>query len=160
MKRCSENMQQTYRRKQERHLRCSSAKLLHIFRTSFLKNTSGRLLQEHYFRVCSTDNFLSPIFSLYLKSLEHVTSRVSRASSEENEIAKTLNNLFINNTKNLDLKPYKNSNLPDINLITLNCIITFHFYSSLLRRCKKATKNQSLSQIIIKVSLFNQENRK
>ena len=43
----SENMQQTYRRalttKCVRH-RCSSVKLLHIFRTPFYKNTSGELL--------------------------------------------------------------------------------------------------------------------
>ena len=59
-KRCSENMQQIYRRKPmlkcdcnkvatkfiEITLRhgCSPVKLLHIFRTLFSKNTSGRLL--------------------------------------------------------------------------------------------------------------------
>ena len=32
--------------------------------------------------MCSTDIFLSTIFSLYLSSLEHVTSRVSEVSSE------------------------------------------------------------------------------
>ena len=34
------------------------------------------------FRVSFNDNFLSPIFSPYLKSFKHVTSRVSAASSE------------------------------------------------------------------------------
>ena len=36
MKRCSENMQQIYR--------CSPVNLLHIFKTSFAKNTTGWLL--------------------------------------------------------------------------------------------------------------------
>ena len=44
-KRCSENMQQIYRRTQIvlRH-GCSPVNLMHIFRTSFSKNTSGWLL--------------------------------------------------------------------------------------------------------------------
>ena len=41
-KRCSENMQQIYRRTPMP--KCSSVNLLHIFRTAFSKNTSGRLL--------------------------------------------------------------------------------------------------------------------
>ena len=56
---CSENMQQIYRRtpmpkcdfnkvaKQLRH-ECSPLNLLHIFRTPFLKSTSGWLLLWHY----------------------------------------------------------------------------------------------------------------
>ena len=54
-KRCSENMQKIYRRKTHAQLLCnfieiklrhgcSPANLLHIFRTLFCKNTSGRLL--------------------------------------------------------------------------------------------------------------------
>ena len=54
-KRCSENMQQTCRRTPmpkciEIALRhgCSPVNLLHIFRTSFSKNISGRLLLESF----------------------------------------------------------------------------------------------------------------
>ena len=41
-KRCSENMQQIYRRTPMP--KCSPVNLLHIFRTPFIKNASGRLL--------------------------------------------------------------------------------------------------------------------
>ena len=51
-KRCAENMQQIYGRTPfiEITLRhgCSSVNLLHIFRTPFLKNTSGLLLLKIY----------------------------------------------------------------------------------------------------------------
>ena len=50
-KRCTENMQQIYRRTSipkydfsKVALGCSPVNLLHIFRTPFLKKTSGRLL--------------------------------------------------------------------------------------------------------------------
>ena len=58
-KRCSENMQRIYRRTPMRRCDfkllveitllhgCSPVNLLHIFRTSFLKNTSRRLLLYH-----------------------------------------------------------------------------------------------------------------
>ena len=60
-KRCSENMQQIYRRTPWRNVisisnfieitlqhGCSTVNLLHISRTAFLKNTSGRLLLSLY----------------------------------------------------------------------------------------------------------------
>ena len=44
--------------------------------TILLKFFSSRCLKR-LFRACSTDNFLSPIFSPYLCSLQNVTSRAS-----------------------------------------------------------------------------------
>ena len=53
-KRCSENMQQIYRRSSMPKYDCkalwrgcSPVNMLHIFRTNFAKNTSGRLLLKH-----------------------------------------------------------------------------------------------------------------
>ena len=38
--------------------------------------------------------------------------------TDDKDIAKTMNNFFINITKNLNLQPYKDSSLTDINEIT------------------------------------------
>ena len=73
-KRCFENMQQIYRRTPmpkcdfnkfasnfiEIALRhgCSPVNLLHIFKTPFLKNTSGRLLLTNSFHYCSINQCL------------------------------------------------------------------------------------------------------
>ena len=53
-KRCSDNMQQIYRRTSMPKYDCkalwrgcSPVNMLHIFRTNFAKNTSGRLLLKH-----------------------------------------------------------------------------------------------------------------
>ena len=40
--------------------------------------------------------------------------------TDDKDIAKTMNNFFINITKNLNLKPYKDSSLTNINEITSN----------------------------------------
>ena len=40
--------------------------------------------------------------------------------TDDKDIAKTMNNFFINITKNLNLKPYKDSSLTNINGITSN----------------------------------------
>ena len=40
--------------------------------------------------------------------------------TNDKDIAKTMNNFFINTTKNVNLKPYKESSLADINEITSN----------------------------------------
>ena len=40
--------------------------------------------------------------------------------TDDKDIAKTMNNIFINITKNLNLKPHKDSTLTDINGITSN----------------------------------------
>ena len=40
--------------------------------------------------------------------------------TDDKDIAKTMNNFFINITKNLNLKPYKDSSLTNINEITPN----------------------------------------
>ena len=82
-KRCSENMQQSYRRTpmpkcdfnkvaklqsnfNEITLRqgCSSENLVHIFRTPFLNNTSGRLLLKLLFSTSSVSNELQCSISL------------------------------------------------------------------------------------------------
>ena len=49
---------------------------------------------SHTFWVCSTGNFLSPVFSPYLWSLEPVTSGVSGASSKKNSTTFCLLTLF------------------------------------------------------------------
>ena len=40
--------------------------------------------------------------------------------TDDKDIAKTMNNFFMNITKNLNSKPYKDSSLTDINGITSN----------------------------------------
>ena len=71
-KRCSENMQQMYRRtpmpkcdfnkvaQNPRH-ECSPVNLLYIFRTPFSKTTSGRLILKHLITALETtaDDYLS-----------------------------------------------------------------------------------------------------
>ena len=79
-KRCSENMQQIYRgtpmpkcdstklKKVALRHGCSQVNLLHIFRTSFLKITSGRLLLQYLISWCAKfpQSFAKTVNSFYL----------------------------------------------------------------------------------------------
>ena len=63
-KRCSENMQQITLRDG-----CSPVNLLHIFRTPFLKNTSGRLLLNYE---------IQPITEAKLETETHIVTTESK----------------------------------------------------------------------------------
>ena len=57
---------------------CSSVNLLHIFRISFLKNTSGRLLLNILrlnFCYLKTIRFVHPLFCILLVAIEKKTTR-------------------------------------------------------------------------------------
>ena len=53
-----------------------------MWRTMSVDKLIVRYIVGYYQKGCVTDNFLSPIFRLYLWSLDHVISWISGASLE------------------------------------------------------------------------------
>ena len=61
----------------------------------------------------------------YLSNKESSSNRITLLENDliltdDKDIAKTMNDFYINTTKNLNFKPYKDSSLTDINEITSN----------------------------------------
>ena len=79
-KTCSENMQQMYRRSLIRRTLphgCCPINLLHIFRTSYPKNTSGRLILKLKQMICQCELYCSSIEIFFTKNVIAMSRRIS-----------------------------------------------------------------------------------